>query len=75
LDTSTRVTGAPDSAGRGFVFVLVCMLGGQALGTTATMTLPAVGVASGGHGCGNDVLCGLFAGTTRTQALRQASSR
>ncbi|MGZ3542408.1 MAG: MFS transporter [Burkholderiales bacterium] len=41
-----RITGAPDPAGTGFVFVLVSMLGGQALGTMATMTLPAIAPAA-----------------------------
>src|SRR5215210_1084101 len=33
-------------AGDGFVILLVCMLGGQALGTMATMTLPALAPAA-----------------------------
>jgi MFS family permease len=37
-----RMSDASGAAGRGFVFLLSCMLGGQALGTMATMTLPAV---------------------------------
>lgn len=40
------MSAAPDRTGRGFVFVIVCMLGGQALGTMATMTLPAVAPAA-----------------------------
>ena len=40
------MTRAPDRDAPGFVFVLVCMLGSQALGTMATMTLPAVAPAA-----------------------------
>jgi MFS family permease len=40
------MTEAPDAAGRGFVFLLSSMLGAQALGTMATMTLPAVAPAA-----------------------------
>jgi MFS family permease len=40
------MTRPPDPGGRGFVFVLACMLGAQALGTMATMTLPAVAPAA-----------------------------
>jgi len=36
------MTAAPDAANHRFVLVLVCMLAGQALGTIATMTLPAL---------------------------------
>lgn len=40
------MSAVPDPAGRGFALVLVCTLGGQALGTMATMTLPAVAPAA-----------------------------
>jgi MFS family permease len=36
------MSGVPQRAGGGFAFVIGAMLGGQALGTMATMTLPAV---------------------------------
>ena len=36
----------PYSAGRGFALVLASMLGAQALGTMATMTLPAIAPAA-----------------------------
>jgi len=40
------MTTAPDARDQGFVLVLVCMLVGQAIGTIATMTLPALAPAA-----------------------------
>jgi MFS family permease len=40
------LTGAPEAKDQGFAFVLVSMLAAQALGTIATMTLPALAPAA-----------------------------